>query len=98
LVSALQELNGSQEIINILNEAEMAGQKLELTHFFLAILEILRNDTESAPSTFRFAPGFPFAERPVAKTTGLFVLLAVIGSMIYVSTMDPYESAEKKPG
>ena len=35
-------------------------------------LEMLRNDTESAPSAFRFAPGFSFAERPVAFATGLF--------------------------
>jgi dihydrofolate synthase/folylpolyglutamate synthase len=34
-------------------------------------LEMLRNDTESAPSAFRFTPGFPFAERPVAFATGL---------------------------
>jgi subtilisin family serine protease len=44
------------------------------------ILEMLRNDTEPAPSAFRFAPGFPFAERPVAFATGLLLTFLLASS------------------
>jgi pimeloyl-ACP methyl ester carboxylesterase len=59
-----------------LYEAALATKTIATPNFFPQqkrsnSLEILRNDTESVPSAFRFAPGFPFAERPVAFATGL---------------------------